>query len=119
MAGAGHSGSAQTEGNPGVVHHPARRWHRDLGAERRLPDRTINRAIDQGIPVITWDSDAPKSKRIAFYGVDDFESGKILGQEAIKLLNGKGTVAIITSFGATNLQRRLDGVARRSPRLRD
>ena len=70
---------------------------------------TINRAVDQGIPVITWDSDAPKSKRIAFYGVDDFESGKILGQEAIKLLDGKGTVAIITSVGATNLQRRLDG----------
>ena len=32
---------------------------------------TINRAIDAGIPVVTWDSDAPKSKRIAFYGVDD------------------------------------------------
>lgn len=71
---------------------------------------TINRAIDAGIPVVTWDSDAPKSKRMAFYGVDDFESGRIMGQEAIKLLNGKGTVAIITSVGATNLQRRLDGV---------
>jgi ribose transport system substrate-binding protein len=71
---------------------------------------TINRAIDAGIPVVTWDSDAPKSKRIAFYGVDDFDSGRIMGQEAIKLLNGKGTVAIITSVGATNLQRRLDGV---------
>src|ERR1041385_9485708 len=32
---------------------------------------TINRAIDAGIPVVTWDADAPKSKRIAFYGVDD------------------------------------------------
>ena len=71
---------------------------------------TINRAVDAGIPVITWDSDAPKSKRLAFYGVDDFESGRIMGQEAIKLLNGKGKVAIITSVGATNLQRRLDGV---------
>ena len=71
---------------------------------------TINRAIDAGIPVVTWDSDAPKSKRIAFYGVDDFESGRIMGQEAIKLLTGKGKVAIITSVGATNLQRRLDGV---------
>jgi ribose transport system substrate-binding protein len=71
---------------------------------------TINRAIDAGIPVVTWDSDAPKSKRIAFYGVDDFESGRIMGQETIKLLDGKGKVAIITSFGATNLQRRLDGV---------
>src|SRR4029077_18260591 len=33
---------------------------------------TINKAIDAGIPVVTWDSDAPKSKRIAYYGVDDF-----------------------------------------------
>lgn len=71
---------------------------------------TINRAIDAGIPVVTWDSDAPTSRRIAFYGVDDFKSGQIMGEEAIKLLNGKGTVAIITSVGATNLQRRLDGV---------
>jgi len=71
---------------------------------------TINKAIDAGIPVVTWDSDAPKSKRYAFYGVDDFASGKIMGQQAVKLLNGKGTVAIITSVGATNLQRRLDGM---------
>ena len=71
---------------------------------------TINRAMDAGIPVITWDSDAPGSKRIAFYGVDDLASGRILGEEAIKLLNGKGKVALITSLGAANLQNRLNGV---------
>jgi ribose transport system substrate-binding protein len=71
---------------------------------------TINRAIDAGIPVTTWDADAPKSKRIAFYGVDDFAAGKILGEQAAALLGDKGNVAIITSVGATNLQRRLDGV---------
>ena len=71
---------------------------------------TINKAIDAGIPVTTWDSDAPKSKRIAFYGVDDLASGRIMGEEAVRLLNGKGKVAIITSVGATNLQRRLDGI---------
>ena len=71
---------------------------------------TINRAIDAGIPVTTWDSDAPTSKRIAFYGVDDVASGRIMGEQAIKLLGGKGKVAIITSFGATNLQNRLNGV---------
>jgi ribose transport system substrate-binding protein len=70
---------------------------------------TINRAIDAGIPVVTWDSDAPKSRRVAFYGVDDRASGIILGEQTIKLLNGKGKVAIITSMGATNLQNRLDG----------
>jgi len=71
---------------------------------------TINRAIDAGIPVVTWDSDAPNSKRLAFYGVDDHRSGVILGEQAIDLLGGTGTVAIITSIGATNLQLRLDGV---------
>jgi ribose transport system substrate-binding protein len=71
---------------------------------------TINRAVDAGIPVITWDSDAPNSKRLAFYGVDDLQSGRIMGEQAIKMLNGKGTIAIITSVGATNLQRRLDGI---------
>jgi ribose transport system substrate-binding protein len=71
---------------------------------------TIDRAVDAGIPVITWDSDAPASKRIAFYGVDDFKSGQIMGQQAGQLLNGKGTVALLTSLGAHNLQQRLEGV---------
>jgi len=70
----------------------------------------INRAVDSGIPVVTWDADAPNSKRLAFYGVDDKAGGRIMGEEAVKLLGGKGTVALMTSVGATNLQRRLDGV---------
>lgn len=70
----------------------------------------INRAVDSGIPVVTWDADAPNSKRLAFYGVDDKTGGRIMAEEAVKLLNGKGTVALMTSMGATNLQRRLDGV---------
>jgi ribose transport system substrate-binding protein len=74
-----------------------------------LMTSAIDKAIDAGIPVITWDSDAPKSKRIAFYGVDDYKSGTIMGEEAGKLLNGKGTVAFITSVGANNLQMRLQG----------
>ena len=71
---------------------------------------TIDQAVDAGIPVVTWDSDAPASKRFAFYGVDDFKSGQDMGKEAAELLNGKGTVAFITSLGANNLARRLDGV---------
>ncbi len=52
----------------------------------------------------------PKSRRIAFYGVDDLASGRIMGEQAIALLNGKGKVAVISSLGATNLQNRLNGV---------
>jgi ribose transport system substrate-binding protein len=71
---------------------------------------TINRAMDAGIPVVTWDADAPKSKRIAYWGVDDRAAGRIMAEEAVKLLGGKGKVALITSLGAVNLQRRLEGV---------
>ena len=46
---------------------------------------TINKAVDAGIPVVMWDSDAPKSKRFAFYGVDDLASGRILGEQAVRL----------------------------------
>src|SRR5262249_48662444 len=71
---------------------------------------TINRAVDAGIPVVTWDADAPRSKRLAFYGVDDQAAGRILGEQTATLVGGKGKVAIITSVGATNLQRRLEGL---------
>src|SRR5439155_21849524 len=53
---------------------------------------TINRAVDAGIPVVTWDADAPKSKRLVFYGVDDLASGRILGEQAATLIGGKGKV---------------------------
>ena len=70
---------------------------------------TIDRAVEAGIPVVTWDSDAPASKRLAFYGVDDYRSGIVMGEETAKMLNGKGTVAFITSLGADNLAKRLEG----------
>jgi ribose transport system substrate-binding protein len=75
-----------------------------------LLNEPINRAMDAGIPVVTWDSDAPRSKRIAFWGVDDLASGRIMGEEAAKLTGGKGKVALMTSLGAENLSRRLEGV---------
>lgn len=69
----------------------------------------IDRAVTAGIPVVTWDSDAPKSKRQAFYGVNDIEGGRALGDGLAALLGGRGSVAVITSLGADNLQKRLEG----------
>ena len=69
----------------------------------------IDAAVAAGIPVVTWDSDAPRSKRAAFYGVNDFEGGRVLGEGLAKLLGGKGRVAILSSLGADNLQKRTEG----------
>lgn len=73
--------------------------------------RAIDKAVDAKIPVVCWDSDAPKSKRQAFYGVDDFGTGKILGEELAALLPKGGKVMILSGVqGAENLEQRVKGV---------
>jgi ribose transport system substrate-binding protein len=70
----------------------------------------INDAVDRGVPVMTFDSDAPQSKRFAFYGVDDEKTGQQTMAELAKLMNGKGNVAILAgNQNAPNLQRRVQG----------
>lgn len=69
----------------------------------------IDAAVAAGIPVVTWDSDAPRSRRAAFYGVNDEHGGRMLGEGLVKLLGGQGRVAILSSLGADNLKRRTDG----------
>lgn len=80
-------------------------------ADPEIPRRAIDKAVAAGIPVITFDSDSPTSKRTAYYGVIDEKMGNKLGEEMVKQLNGKGKVAILSgSQGALNLQNRVKGV---------
>jgi ribose transport system substrate-binding protein len=69
----------------------------------------INSALDQNIPVITIDSDAPESKRLFFVGTDNYSAGLIGGKMTAKLLNGKGNVVIFTIPAQSNLKDRLQG----------
>jgi ribose transport system substrate-binding protein len=69
----------------------------------------INAALDQNIPVITIDSDAPDSKRLFFVGTDNYSAGLIGGKMTAKLLNGKGNVAVFTISNQSNLKDRLQG----------
>jgi ribose transport system substrate-binding protein len=63
------------------------------------------------VPVMTFDSDAPKSKRFAYYGIDDFRVGEQVMEELSKLLDGKGKVAILAgNQNAPNLRRRVEGI---------
>lgn len=71
----------------------------------------INDAVDRGVPVMTFDSDAPQSKRFAFYGVDDAKTGRSVMTELAAQLGGRGRVAILAgNQNAPNLQRRVQGV---------
>jgi ribose transport system substrate-binding protein len=68
----------------------------------------IDRAVDKGVPVMCFDSDAPDSKRFCYYGTDD----ATCGVEVVKLLaaemGDKGTVAILGgNESAPNLRTRV------------
>jgi ribose transport system substrate-binding protein len=70
----------------------------------------IDKAIDKGIKVITWDADAPDSKRIFNYSVNQYDNGLKGGEMLAKLLNGKGNVSYLTGVpGAFNLEERIRG----------
>ena len=70
----------------------------------------INDAVARGVAVMTFDSDAPQSKRFAYYGVDDVKTGQQTMAELAKLMNGKGKVAILAgNQNAPNLQHRVQG----------
>lgn len=71
----------------------------------------INDAVDKGVPVMTFDSDAPNSKRFSFYGGDNKEIGAQVMRELAKQIGGKGNVAILAgNQNAPNLQQRVQGV---------
>ena len=73
--------------------------------------QTIDDAVNKGIPIICFDSDAPKSKRFAYYGADDIEFGRMLIKELANKINEKGTIAVLAgNKNALNLQRRLQGI---------
>jgi ribose transport system substrate-binding protein len=71
----------------------------------------INSAVQNGVPVATFDSDAPASKRFVSYAVDDIKCGEQVMEELAKVMNGKGVVAILAgNQNAPNLQKRVQGV---------
>lgn len=56
----------------------------------------INRVIEAGIPVITYNTDNPDSKRLVFAGQDLVQSGREAGKLMGDVLGGKGRVMIAT-----------------------
>lgn len=73
--------------------------------------KTIEAATAAGIPVITFDADAPGSKRIAYIGTNNKEFGVALGKQLLKLRPDGGKYGMVSGGpGAKNLAERVDGV---------
>jgi ribose transport system substrate-binding protein len=70
----------------------------------------IQKALDAGIEVMTWDSDSPESGRFTYLGVDNYEGGMAAADLLIRSMGTSGKVAILTGVpGAFNLEERIRG----------
>ena len=78
-------------------------------AEPNLMAADIDSALQQGIPVLTIDSDAPTSKRPFYIGSNNYATGRLGGQFLVKLLGGKGNVVMFTYPKQANLMERQQG----------
>jgi ribose transport system substrate-binding protein len=83
--------------------------------------KPINDAVGRGVTVVTFDSDCPKSKRMAYYGIDDVACGRAVMKELAKAMGEKGGVVAILSGSQTapNLNGRIQGVKDELDKLKD
>ncbi|QTL97638.1 substrate-binding domain-containing protein [Iocasia frigidifontis] len=73
--------------------------------------QVINDAVNAGLNVVTFDTDAPDSLRACYIGHDkNFEDGYVLGEFLAKKINYKGEVAILSgTLSAPNHVGRVNG----------
>jgi ribose transport system substrate-binding protein len=70
----------------------------------------INKAIAAGIPVVTVDTDAPKSSRMTYLGTDNYSAGVTMGKRMAEITNGKGKIGLASVPGQFNLEERIRGI---------
>lgn len=74
----------------------------------------IDSLVENGIPVVTFNSDINDTRRLCFVGQDHIKGGRAAAGLMGKLLNGEGRIAVITS--SHNLlchQQRMEGFKRK------
>ena len=71
---------------------------------------SIDAAVDAGITVVTFCTDAPESKRSAYVGTSGFGAGKSAGIALAELMGGKANINVISGQEAQpDLNERIDG----------
>ncbi len=71
--------------------------------------RPIHAALAAGIPVLSYNADAPQAGRLAYIGQDLFRAGQLMGERIVQLV-GVGAMALfIATPGQSNIQPRVDG----------
>ncbi len=70
---------------------------------------TINKAIEQGIAVVTFDSDSPTSNRASYLSTGNLDAGKTAAAYLAPLCGSKGKIAVLYTVGAENTEARVKG----------
>jgi len=70
----------------------------------------IDKLYESHIPVVTFNTDMPDSKRLCYVGQDNYQSGRACAGLMDVVLNGRGTVLLVSGY-ESNLshRRRVDG----------
>lgn len=72
----------------------------------------INKALDAGIPVVTFNTDNPQSRRLTFVGQDLIYSGVAMGDTLVKVMGDKGKVLVFTVDAAAQWSKDREGGVR-------
>lgn len=70
---------------------------------------SIDKGIAKGVPIVTFDSDSPKSKRLLFIGTNHYNAGYQAGLKMGKLLGDKGRIGISMIPGLDSINGRIAG----------
>ncbi|MFC0470963.1 substrate-binding domain-containing protein [Halalkalibacter kiskunsagensis] len=69
----------------------------------------INRAREQGIEVVTYDSDSPESDRSSFLSTGNAAAGEIAATHMAELMDEEGEIALLYTIGQQNVEERITG----------
>jgi ribose transport system substrate-binding protein len=70
---------------------------------------SIDSSIKAGVPILTFDSDSPKSKRLLFVGTNNYNAGFAAGKAVGDKLGDKARVGVSLIPGLDSITHRLEG----------
>lgn len=73
---------------------------------------TIDKAVRQGVPVVTFNTDNPKAQRLTFVGQDLVKSGRSMAEQLVKYMGPKGNILIFTVDAAAQWSKDRESGAR-------
>jgi ribose transport system substrate-binding protein len=66
--------------------------------ERKVLNRSLDRAAELGIPVTVFDSGVDSTNYLSFIATNNYQAGQMAGRELARLVGGKGKVAVVMNI---------------------